>query len=79
MTQRRRQRYSGASAILGIVLGAGLVPTSTASGQAVILIHSSVGAQHLADTTVRLDPGIAIVSPVGGGSRDSFPLFLAPP
>ena len=77
MIQRRRQRCIGVTAVLGIALCAGLVPTSTASGQAVILIRSAVHAQHLADTAVRLDPGIAVVSPRGGAARDSLALFLS--
>jgi len=77
MTQRRRLTHPGVTAVLAIAMSAGVGPTRTASAQAVILIHSSVSAQHLADTTVRLDPGIAIVSPVGGGTRDSLALFLS--
>lgn len=41
----------------------------------VILRRSAVAAQHLADTTTKLDPGIALVSPVGGSARDSLRLF----
>lgn len=45
--------------------------------QAGTMIRVGVPAQHLADTTVRLDPGIAIVSPRLDKARDSLPLFLS--
>lgn len=62
---------------LSLPLVLALVQAPALSAQAVILIHSSVSSLHLADTTVRLDPGIGILSPRGGTARDSFPLFLS--
>jgi hypothetical protein len=72
--QRRRARSSGALAISLVV---SLVNAPAARAQGVILIHSSVSSLHLADTAVRLDPGIGILSPRGGTARDSLPLFLS--
>ncbi len=53
-----------------------ILPASVLQGQASTRLRSAVGAQHLADTTVRLDPGIGIVSPLGSAARDSLPLYL---
>ncbi len=77
MTQQRKRALSSVRAVLGVALCAGVVPTGTASAQAVILIRSAVAAQHLADTTTRLDPGIGFVAPKGGATRDSLALFLS--
>ena len=45
--------------------------------QATPLVRVGVPAQHLADSTVKLDPGIGIVSPKLEKDRDSLALFLS--
>ena len=49
----------------------------TLAGQASSLIRVGVPAQHLADSSTKLDPGIGIVSPKLDKGRDSLALFLS--
>jgi hypothetical protein len=63
---------------LGSCLALLLLAPAEVLPQAGRLIRVGVAAQHLADTTVKLDPGIAIVSPRVDQGRDSLPLFIDP-
>jgi hypothetical protein len=70
-----RDRLGSERRLLGCCLALLLVAPADLLPQAGRLIRVGVAAQHLADTTVKLDPGIALVTPRVGQGRDSLALF----
>jgi len=67
----------GSIRTLSLPLAPLLILAPLLQSQQPALVRTAVAAQHLADTTFKLDPGIGILSPRAGVTRDSFALFLS--